>query len=89
MATANNAPITRSQATVCAETTTWTPHRIRELAVAAGVDPRTAARWLRGGTVTSTCAARLERAAASSGQKQDPQPELTSTASQALPKMTR
>ncbi|HHH26912.1 MAG TPA: hypothetical protein ENK57_00975 [Polyangiaceae bacterium] len=42
---------------------TWTPHRVRQLAVLAGVDPRTARRWLARKPVTSTCAARLSDAA--------------------------
>jgi len=44
-----------------------TPHQIRLLAVRAGVDPRTALKWFRGLAVTSTCAARLEQAAAETG----------------------
>jgi hypothetical protein len=36
------------------------PHQVRVLAVTAGVDPRTAQRWLDGASVTSTVAARLE-----------------------------
>lgn len=37
----------------------WTAHQIRLLAVHAGVDPRTAKRWLLGKPMSSTCAARL------------------------------
>lgn len=40
----------------------WNPHEVRQLAVLAGVDPRTARRWLSGQQVTSTCAARLGEA---------------------------
>lgn len=52
----------------------WTPHEERRLAVEAGVDPRTAHRWLKGLAVTSTCAARLERALKALGQEK-PCPE--------------
>jgi hypothetical protein len=44
-----------------------TPHEERRLAVVAGVDPRTARRWWKGQSVTSTCAARLEEAAVELG----------------------
>jgi hypothetical protein len=43
------------------------PHELRVLAAEAVVDPRTAQKWWDGGTVSSTCAAVLEKAAAKLG----------------------
>src|SRR3990172_9335803 len=40
----------------------WSPHQVRVLAAMAAVDPRTAAKWLAGHPVTSTCDARLSEA---------------------------
>lgn len=48
--------------TLCMTTEAWTPHLVRVLAVRAGVDPRTAKKWLDGLPVTSTCAGRIEEA---------------------------
>jgi hypothetical protein len=39
-----------------------TPADVRRLAVEAGVEPRTAAKYLRGERVVSTCADRIRRA---------------------------
>jgi hypothetical protein len=41
---------------------TFSPAQIRRIAVEAGVEPRTAAKFLRGQRVVSTCADRLQRA---------------------------
>jgi hypothetical protein len=41
---------------------TLTPTQVRRLAVEAGVEPRTAAKYLRGERVVSTCADRISRA---------------------------
>lgn len=56
-----------------------TPHQIRLLAVRAGVDPRTALKWFRGLAVTSTCAARLEQAAAEIGVRPKRRPSALTT----------
>jgi len=40
----------------------WNAHQLRLLAVHAGVDPRTAKRWLVCDPLSSTCAARLDEA---------------------------
>jgi hypothetical protein len=41
---------------------TPTPHEVRRIAVEAGTDPRTVAKYLAGGRVVSTCADRIRRA---------------------------
>lgn len=41
---------------------TFTPAEIRRIAVEAGVEPRTASKYLRGERVVSTCADRIRRA---------------------------
>lgn len=41
---------------------TFSPAQIRRIAVEAGVEPRTAAKFLRGQRVVSTCADRIQRA---------------------------
>ena len=47
-----------------------TPHEEREVAVHAGVDPRTVRKFLAHGAVTSTCAARIEAALRESLKRQ-------------------
>ena len=44
------------------DTIKLTPAQIRRIAVEAGVEPRTAAKFLRGQRVVSTCADRIQRA---------------------------
>jgi len=43
-------------------TVRFTPAQIRRIAAEAGVEPRTAAKYLRGERVVSTCADRISRA---------------------------
>jgi len=51
------APVTRPRHVV-----PITPAELRRVAVEAGVEPRTAAKYLRGERVVSTCADRIRRA---------------------------
>jgi hypothetical protein len=44
------------------DTIKLTPAQIRRIAAEAGVEPRTAAKFLRGQRVVSTCADRIQRA---------------------------
>lgn len=46
----------------CNVVTRLTPAEIRRIAAEAGVEPRTAAKYLRGQPVLSTCADRIGRA---------------------------
>jgi hypothetical protein len=49
-----------------------TPAEIRRIAAEAGVEPRTAAKFLRGERVVSTCADRIRRALTTLGIADEP-----------------
>jgi hypothetical protein len=46
-----------------------TPHEIRRVAVEAGADPRTVAKYLAGARVASTCADRIRRTLSAFGYR--------------------